>query len=416
MLLPVLQAVSQVAAKDSPTVLNLSFADQQLNTALRLMQGQIVGLRSSVLPPWSVSLIALGVHPATIAEAQQVGGNLQGALAFLLDRGYLGRAQLDTAAQERALSALLPLAWQTSMTSSAPWSGAPADLPLNSTQTRQAVETAERHAALLTREERALKPSSRFAANPLSAPALLGDEGKERVYHAAMRGLSLGEMSQRTPQRWDTLAQTVSRLLRDGALRPQNAAAPREVADALKAGQAAPDFCLPDLAGGEVRLSALRGQPVWLVFNRQSTCAMCNPHHAKIITMHERLRARGVQIVSVWGSPLEDLSSGIGRQRPPYPVLADPHDETYDRYGLRMSLGGTLDPRNLSTMIQGFRMMGASALKDDGELLRMPAEFLIGADGVIETAHYNSYGSDWLPLERVLAWADQQKPGSSKLN
>lgn len=408
MLLPVLQAVSQVAAKESPTVLNLAFADQQLNTALRLMQGQIVGLRSGVLPPWSVSLIAQGVHPVTIAEAQQVGGSLQGALAFLLDRGYLGRAQLDGVAQERALSALLPLAWQTSMTSSALWADAPSELPLNSTSTQQIIETAERHAALLTREERALKPSSRFSANPLSVSTMVGNEDKERVYHAAMRGLSLGEMSQRLPQRWDTLTQTVSRLLREGALRPQNAAAPREVADALKAGQAAPDFCLPDLAGGELRLSALRGQPVWLVFNRQSTCAMCNPHHAKIIAMHEQLRARGVQIVSVWGSPLEDLSSGIGRQRPPYPVLADPNDETYDRYGLRMSLKGTLDPRNLSTMIQGFRMMGASALKDDGELLRMPAEFLIGADGVIETAHYNSYGSDWLPMERVLSWADQQ--------
>lgn len=136
MLLPVLQAVSQVAVKDSPTVLNLSFADSQLNTALRLMQGQIVGLRSSVLPPWSVSLIALGVHPASIAEAQQVGGNLQGALAFLLDRGSLGRAQLDEVAHERALSALLPLAWQTSMTSTAPWPDAPDELPLHSVQIR----------------------------------------------------------------------------------------------------------------------------------------------------------------------------------------------------------------------------------------------------------------------------------------
>lgn len=133
---------------------------------------------------------------------------------------------------------------------------------------------------------------------------------------------------------------------------------------------------------------------------------MCNPHHAQIIAMHERLRERGVQIVSVWGSPLGDLSSGIGKQRPPYPVLADPADETYDRYGLRMSLRGTLDPRNLPTMVKGFRMMGASALKDDGELYRMPAEFLISADGVIETAHDNSYGSDWLPMEHVLAWAD----------
>ncbi|MDV6374433.1 peroxiredoxin-like family protein [Deinococcus arenicola] len=408
MLLPVLQALSQEAIKGEPTVLSLSFDDQGLNTDLRLMQGQIVALRSKILPPWSVSLIAQGVHPATIAEAQQAGINLQHALIYLLDRDYLSREQLADAAQERALSALLPLAWQTSRISSVPWSGAPAHPPLNSTQTQHIVDRTEWHAALLTPEERSLRPSSRFTANPLSAPALVGDDRMEHVYHAALRGLSLGDISQRLPQRWDILTQTVGRLVREGALRPQDAAVPRQLADALQAGQAAPDFCLPDLSGGELRLSALRGQPVWLVFNRQSTCAICNPHHAKIIAMHGRLRERGVQIVSIWGSPLEDLQDGIGRQRPPYPVLADPHDETYDRYGLRMSLRGTLDPRNLSTVIQGIRMMGTRALKDDGELLRMPAEFLIGADGVIETAHYNSYGSDWLPMERVLSWADHQ--------
>jgi len=51
-------------------------------------------------------------------------------------------------------------------------------------------------------------------------------------------------------------------------------------------------------------------------------------------------------------------------------------------------------------------MMGAKALKSDGEFTRMPAEFLINPDGTVHRAHYNAYGSDWLPVEDVLAWTD----------
>lgn len=113
----------------------------------------------------------------------------------------------------------------------------------------------------------------------------------------------------------------------------------------------------------------------------------------------------GVQTVSIWGLTVADLALGIGRQRPPYPVLADPDDHTYARYGLTHSLRGTLDPRNLGTIMQGFAMMGEAALKSDGELLRMPAEFLIGPDGMIERAHYTAFGADFLPLEDVIAWS-----------
>lgn len=412
MLLPALHAVLQTAEQTEASVLDLSFPDPQLRTAMQLSGGQVVGLRSGVLPPWSVSLIQHGVHPVAVAEAQQAGGQaggkLHGALSFLVTRGYLSRAEVTQVAQERVLAALLPIAWQTATATTAPWTGDLPAQPLNGGDARQGVYAAEQHAAHLSEQERALRPSDHLIAAPLASPGTSPDGPAEPVYRAALRGLSLGETAQRLPQRWDTLAQTVTRLVAQGALRLPDAATPRAVADQLQAGQVAPDFCLPDLAGGEVRLRELRGAPVWLVFNRQSTCAMCNPHNAQIIALHERLRARGVRIVTVWGSTLADLEGGIGKQRPPYPVLADPRDETYDRYGLSMSLKGTLDPRNLPTMLQGFRMMGAKALKDDGELLRMPAEFLIGADGRIDTAHYNSYGSDWLPLERVLAWADGQ--------
>ncbi|GAA5438283.1 redoxin domain-containing protein (plasmid) [Deinococcus aquaticus] len=173
----------------------------------------------------------------------------------------------------------------------------------------------------------------------------------------------------------------------------------------LEVGQVAPDFVLPALGGGDVRLSALRERRMWLSFNRQSTCAICNPRHAAVIATQSYLAPLGIQTVIIWGSPVADLALGIRRQRPQYPVLADPDDHTYARYGLTHSLRGTRDPRNLSTIMQGFAMMGAAALKSDGDLLRMPAELLIGPDGVIERAHYAAFGTNFLPLEDVIAWS-----------
>ncbi|MBZ9752176.1 redoxin domain-containing protein [Deinococcus sp. HMF7604] len=214
-------------------------------------------------------------------------------------------------------------------------------------------------------------------------------------------------MAQRLPLRFDQLCQVLTTLEAGAYIWPTSEQAPSLLTSRpqLQVGDYAPDFLLPALGGGEVRLSALHGQRIWLSLNRQSTCAICNPRHAEVIAVQDQLVPLGVQTVSIWGSTLDDLARGIGKQRPPYAVLADPDDTTYTRYGLSFSLSGTLDPRNLGTMLRGFRMMGAAALKSDGELFRMPAEFLIGRDGRIERVRYATYGADFLAVEEVLAWA-----------
>ena len=411
-MVPTLQAVADSAGSNlaGSTQLELNFADPSLKTVLHFQGGQITRVSSDLLPSWSAALGGAGVHPATIAEAQQRGGNLDGALSYLLHGGFLTAATLATLARERLVAALLPLVWHNALASSTARAPANALTLPTGIEVTPTMREVEQLAQQLGSAERQLRPSDLLVASPLNPPH---GEIEGLIYGAALRGLTLGEMARRVPMRWDVLARTATALLRTGVLRAADDRLPRVVSERLVAGQEAPDFCLPDLAGGDQRLSDLRGQPVWLLFNRQSTCALCNPHNAQVITLHERLRQKGVQIVTVWGSTLDSLGDGIGKMRPPYPVLADPHDETYDRYGLSFSLKGTLDGRNMPTLVQGFKMMGTSALKSEGELLRMPAEFLIGRDGTIERAHYNSFGADWLPSEDVLSWADRQAAGVS---
>ena len=379
-MLPAMQAVVQTAEQPAPLVLQLMFLDTAFNTRLRFSEGQITGIRSR---------------------------KVEEVLADLLQSGQIEAGQIAQLTRQRVLGALLPLVWRSGMMQANEVAAHPLTA-LTGADALQSVSAAEEYAGSLGQAEQALRPSARFVASPLADAGCLESEEATTVYLAALHGLSLGEMAARhAALRWDTLTRTVVQLTAAGALYPERRLKPAErvAASRLRVGDLAPEFCLPDFGGGQSRLSELRGQKVWLIFNRQSTCALCNPHNLQIMALHGKLRQSGVQIVSVWGSTLADLSQGIGKLRPPYPVLADPFDETYDRYGLAHSLKGFLDVRNLSTAVTGLRMMGLSALKDDGELTHMPAEFLINEDGVIEAAHYNSYGVDWLPTEQVLDWA-----------
>lgn len=63
-------------------------------------------------------------------------------------------------------------------------------------------------------------------------------------------------------------------------------------------GHPAPDFALPTLAGDELALDALRGQPVVLNF-WASWCAPCRSEMPELQRLHERLADAGVRVVGV---------------------------------------------------------------------------------------------------------------------
>jgi hypothetical protein len=110
-------------------------------------------------------------------------------------------------------------------------------------------------------------------------------------------------------------------------------------------------------------------------------------------------------VVGVFGSPRDTLAGRVGRQSPPFPLLADPQDRVHALYRTRNSLLGLLDPRALPYYLEGLRL-GIPHGSTDGELFRIPAEFLIGEDLRIAQAHYGRNGADRLPLEEAVAWAE----------
>ncbi|MFZ2489355.1 MAG: TlpA disulfide reductase family protein [Anaerolineae bacterium] len=63
-------------------------------------------------------------------------------------------------------------------------------------------------------------------------------------------------------------------------------------------GHPAPGFALPTLAGDDLALDALRGQPVVLNF-WASWCAPCRSEMPELQRLHERLAGAGVRVVGV---------------------------------------------------------------------------------------------------------------------
>jgi cytochrome c biogenesis protein CcmG/thiol:disulfide interchange protein DsbE len=146
----------------------------------------------------------------------------------------------------------------------------------------------------------------------------------------------------------------LSRALLLAALLPLAACgrAETEAAPQQDAGVAAPAFTLPDLAGGEVSLGALRGRPVLIDF------------------------------WATWCAPCE-------RQ---VPVLNAFHDKYGDRIpvlGIAVDAGGaeTVAPFVSKHGVRYRVLLGDPDLALDYEALGFPTLFVIRPDGTIHSAH-----------------------------
>jgi peroxiredoxin len=174
---------------------------------------------------------------------------------------------------------------------------------------------------------------------------------------------------------------------------------------ALKAGDRAPDFVLPDPEGKPVSSTELLAKgPLVLSFYRGVWCPYCNMELQALQEALPAMRELGARLVAISPQLPANSRKAVRQNALEFPILSDSHNEVAAAFGLRFTL-----PDYLVQLYQSLKNDLPAFNGDPGWTLPMPARYVIGRDGVIVYAEVNpDYTrrpdpSDMLPAIRQAA-------------
>ncbi|HZC04443.1 MAG TPA: redoxin domain-containing protein [Ktedonobacterales bacterium] len=174
----------------------------------------------------------------------------------------------------------------------------------------------------------------------------------------------------------------------------------------------APSFTMPDISGRRVALEAYRGRSVLLSFNRAAVCPLCNVRTYHLIRRYPVYQQMGLNVIAFFESSPERAHFYLDRLQAPYPIVTDQGHIVYDTYGLGASFPGglwaLLTRRGVYREASRLRLGAGQNLWEnlwrmDGNLSRLPGDFLIGPDGRVQLAYYGRDAGDFLTFRALEA-------------
>ncbi len=151
---------------------------------------------------------------------------------------------------------------------------------------------------------------------------------------------------------------------------------------ALKVGDTAPDFALPNAVGNTVRLSELLQQaPVVINFYRGEWCPYCNLELRAFQQLLPDFTAANAQLVAISPELPNHSLSVTEKHELEFAVLSDVGNTVAKDYGLVF----TLDP-SLRPIYEKFGIDINGSNGDESYELPMPATYVIDRDGTIRFA------------------------------
>jgi peroxiredoxin len=151
---------------------------------------------------------------------------------------------------------------------------------------------------------------------------------------------------------------------------------------ALKEGEQAPDFTLPDAAGNAVTLSELLKQgPVVVTFYRGAWCPYCNLTLRAYQQALPQLQALGASLVAISPQTPDNSLTMQEKNKLTFAVLSDVGNQVSRKFGLVFSLEEAVRATH--------QQMGANLPAFNGDEsweLPMPGTFLIDQTGTIRLA------------------------------
>lgn len=172
------------------------------------------------------------------------------------------------------------------------------------------------------------------------------------------------------------------------------------LAKALRDGDRASDFMLPDATGRNVSLyETLKSGPVILVFYRGGWCPYCNLELRAYQRLLPEIRKAGVQLIAVSPQNPDESLSTQEKNALVFPVLSDIKNEAAKAFGVLFELPNYL--QKLYTEL-GHGLDGINATKK--WVLPVPATYVIGQNGIILKSYVEiDYRTRMEPREALLA-------------
>src|SRR6266403_1406328 len=143
---------------------------------------------------------------------------------------------------------------------------------------------------------------------------------------------------------------------------------------------------------------------VHLQFRRYAGCPACNVHLRSIALRHDEILATGIREVVLFHSSRQTMLEFQGAL--PFAAIADPEKKIYAEFGVgTMSPLSVFDPRSWRAVYRALtRSPNLRGAMGKGEQhMGLPADFLIGPDGVILAAKYGAYVDDHWSADDLLA-------------
>lgn len=173
----------------------------------------------------------------------------------------------------------------------------------------------------------------------------------------------------------------------------------------LKVGDKAPNFEVIDTNGDSIKLSQYKGQKVMVAFFRYASCPVCNFRIHELIENYDSITSKGYKIIAIYESNNTTLKDYLTETPVPFIVIGDPELKLYKEYRLEKSfwkmLGSVFKKQPKEAMKKGKKLF-SKKYKRDGNLTRLPGDFIVDENGILTTVYYGKNIGDHLPITEIL--------------
>lgn len=170
-------------------------------------------------------------------------------------------------------------------------------------------------------------------------------------------------------------------------------------AHAIKVGDVAPDFTLPNVTGDPVSLQeTLRNGPLVLSFYRGGWCPFCNLELHALQSRLPEITALGATLIGISPETPDKAMTAINEHQLEFEVLSDIGNKTARQYGLLFTVYEEMRPLYLKW---GLDVPASNG--DDSWELPVPATYVIDRSGVVAAAHVDKDYTKRMEPDEVLA-------------